>query len=180
MHLQVLLKRTLVYRVQLHLSCSLGRLHARQIARYFLLLTVRHVTQLTTLKHQWRTTFHLDLVELHNEVIEVRVQFVQQKVDLRLAVRTQQSEVLSFLLGDLKQEVAQVLHHLLVNILQRQHLGYRGNRFLRNLLRGLLQLLSCYIELFQDLMNKQREILHQHFILLEYVSLDQAKYLPQR
>ena len=50
---------------------------------------------------------------------------------------------------------------------------------MRNLLARLLQFLTSYVELLQDLVDEECEILHEHLILLEQVSLDQAEYLPQ-
>ena len=117
---------------------------------------------------------------MNHEVVQVGVQFVQKCSHLRIAVLTYKHEVLLLLLRNLKEELSQISHHVVVDVLQGKHLSDSRNSLRRNLLARLLQLLTSYVKLFQDLMNEQCEVLHEHLILLEHLGLDQTEYLSER
>ncbi len=64
------------------------------------------------------TILVLDVIEGKDEVLEAGVQFVKELSGFGEAVVTDEVEVEALLPSDLEEEVAQVLHHVLVDILQ--------------------------------------------------------------
>jgi hypothetical protein len=80
------------------------------------------------------TILVLDVVECENKILKSRIELVKHLSALFEAVIADKIEVLSLLFRYLEEKVAQILHHVLINVLERENLSNSGDRLLRNLL----------------------------------------------
>jgi hypothetical protein len=68
---------------------------------------------------------------------------------------------------------------VLVDILKGENLSYSLNSFLRDLLLRMLQFLTSNVKVLEDLVDKEGQILHKHFLLLKLINLDKTEDICQ-